>query len=319
MTDEEAPDYSTIWDADALLAKTQRYAEKMQTASRDDWEFALWSTLALEFLLRACLAAYSPTLLADVKSDWNNLLSAVGIGPTAKKFIPKSISTKETIERLNAMVVEFNAELAGFSHRHTSKRNAELHSGEIAFDDVKHSSWLPMFYRTCKVLLVDMGHDLPHVFGKEEAAIAEKLITALADDAAKAVKATINAHKTVWDKKEKADRDKVSILATLWATKHVGHRVTCPACASNAIVTGEAISAAQKSIKGDIITEKQEHLPSKFECIACGMKIAGLSQLTAAGLGDVYAQTQSYDAGEYYAPAEPDEYHDWEPDNNEPA
>jgi hypothetical protein len=44
---------------------------------------------------------------------------------------------------------------------------------------------------------------------------------------------------------------------------------------------------------------------------------AGLSQLNAAGLGDVYVRTQTDDAGEYCAPA--DDYGDYEPDNNEPV
>lgn len=66
MTDE-TPDYSETWKSDALFAKAQRYAEKMLAAPRDDWHFALWSSLTLEFLLRAALADYSPVLLADAK------------------------------------------------------------------------------------------------------------------------------------------------------------------------------------------------------------------------------------------------------------
>lgn len=311
-------DYSTTWDVDALVAKAQRYAEKMLATRRDDWDFALWSSLTLEFLLRADLADYSPALLADTK-DVNNLFSAVGISPNAKKFIPKSISTKEVIDRLAAVAPEFNSQLAGFSHKHTTQRNGELHSGQIAFEGIKHSTWLPLYYHTCDVLLKDLGRDLSQIFGNEEATTAAKLIAALADDAAKAVNSTIGAHEAAWNKKEQDERDRSSSIASLWATKHAGHRVKCPACRSNAIVTGDPISPPQKSIEGDIITERQEHLPNKFECIACGMKIAGLSQLTAAGLGDVYVETQSYDASEYYAPPEYDEWEGFEPDNNEPT
>jgi hypothetical protein len=272
----------------------------------------------LEFLLRATLADYSPALLADTK-DVNNLFSAVGIQPKAKRFDPKSIATKDVIDRLAAIIPEFISELSGFSLRHTAQRNSELHSGQTAFEGIKHSSWLPLYYQTCKVLVTDLGRDLANIFGKDEASTAEKLIAALADNAAKTVKATIHAHEVVWGKKDKADRDKASAVATLWATKHAGHRVKCPACKSDAIVAGDPISAPHKSIDGHIITEKRGHLPNKFECVACGMKIAGLSQLTAAGLGDVYVQTQSYDASQYYAPEEGDEveWEGFEPDNND--
>ena len=222
MSDDEPPDYSTVWDADALVAKSQRYVEKMLATPRDDWDFALWSSLALEFLLRAALADHSPALLADTK-DVNNLLSAVGIQPKAKKFIPKSIGIKDVIDRFSMIVPEFTSELAGFSHRHTTQRNAELHSGQTAFDGIKHSTWLPVFYQTCKVLLVDLFRDLPDLFPKEEAETAEKLIATLADDAAKAVKATINAHEMVWSKKDGDEHDE-----SVSDCDHLGHEARGP-------------------------------------------------------------------------------------------
>ncbi|MCK1658535.1 hypothetical protein IVA90_13015 [Bradyrhizobium sp. 151] len=312
----EAVPASKTWDVDAFLVKAQRYAETMLSADRDDWRFALWSSLTLEHLLRAALADFSPAMLAD-KADWNNLFSALGYVPTAKKFIPKSISTAEVISRLSTILPEFDTEIAGFCQRHTSQRNAELHSGEIAFDGQKPSSWLGLFYKASKALLASVEKDLAFLFGDKEASTAEKLINAHADEAAKAVQGTISAHKVGWEKKEQSEREKLRSQADLWATRQRGHRVTCPACQSAALVLGDSISAPQKTIDGDVITEKQEHLPSRFECIACGMKIAGLSQLTAAGLGDVYVQAQSYDASEYYA--SPDQDMDgWEPDNNEP-
>lgn len=316
---EEAPDYSEVWQPEALLGKAKRYAEKMLATQRDDWQFALWSSLTLEFILRAALADYDQTLLADAKADWQNIYSAAGYPPTKTKFTPKSISTREVIDRLAEICPDFNSEIAGFSRQHVTKRNAELHSGMISFDGEQHSSWLPQFYQTCAVLLKDCDSKLADVFGDQEAATADKLIAALADEAAKAVKATIAEFEKKWAALQDEERKKASSQASLWATRRVGHRVICPACQSDAIVTGDAITPPTKSIAGDIITEKQEYLPSRFECIACGLKIAGLSQLTAAGLGDVFMQSQSYDASEYYSPPERDEeYEGWEPDNNEP-
>lgn len=228
--DDDTPDHTGSWDVDALIAKAQRYAEKMLAADRDDWEFALWSSLCLEFLLRAALCDYSPTLLADTTKDANSLLSALNIQPKAKRFIPKSIGTKDVIDRLAIIVPEFTTELAGFSLKHTSNRNAELHSGQNAFDGKKHSSWLPIYYKTCKVLAEDLERTLADFFGKEETKTATKLIAAHDDGAAKAVKATIHAHATVWGEKDDADRKKQNNIASVWSTKHAGHRVKCPAC-----------------------------------------------------------------------------------------
>lgn len=57
-------------------------------------------------------------------------------------------------------------------------------------------------------------------------------------------------------------------------------------------------------------------LPSKFECVACGLKISSLSQLHAAGLGDTYKATYVYEASDYFKSS--DEYEGYEPDFNEP-
>ncbi|MEO5560575.1 MAG: hypothetical protein ABIO49_11775, partial [Dokdonella sp.] len=156
---------------------------------------------------------------------------------------------------------------------------------------------------------------LDYLFGSEEASLAEKLIAAWRDESAKAVQKAIAAHKTIWEAKEAPERKKLVQKAAVWATRHHGHRVTCPACSSDALVVGTAAAAPVKRLKDDLIVEVQDHLPTKFECVACNLKIAGLSQLTACGLGATYKSTSTYDAADYYAPE--DQYEEFEDDNNE--
>ena len=64
------------------------------------------------------------------------------------------------------------------------------------------------------------------------------------------------------------------------------------------------------------MVETQQYLPSKFECVACQLKISGLSPLTACGLGDTFTATFTYELADYYAPN--DDYAGYEDDNNEP-
>jgi len=54
------------WSRDALLVKAQRYAEQMLSNPRESWQFAFWSSLALELLARAALASVSPALLGKL-------------------------------------------------------------------------------------------------------------------------------------------------------------------------------------------------------------------------------------------------------------
>jgi hypothetical protein len=68
-------------------------------------------------------------------------------------------------------------------------------------------------------------------------------------------------------------------------------------------------------IDDDLVVETQLYLPAKFECVACHLKIAGLSQLGACGLGNPYKATSTYDWGEYFEAY--DQYAGFEDDNNE--
>ena len=303
------------WDKDALLIKAQRYSEQMLQNDPTDWQFILWSSFALEFLSRAALSNVSPVLLADQK-NWHNLYHALGHEPNAKKFLPKSIIVADVLSRLGEIYPEFNSELEAFCIGHTGMRNAELHSGDTPYEGLSQSSWLANFYKASTVLLQTMGKDLADLIGNNAAELASILIEAAADDAANAVSGKIKSHKTVWNEKDDEEKERLKNQAGVWATKHIGHRVECPACSSIAILQGEPISAPTAIIEEDIIIEKQQYLPNKFECIACGLKISGLSYLSQAGLGDVFINKNEYDAAEYYAPEE--DWSQYEDDNNEP-
>lgn len=303
------------FDPDALYLKAERYIQQMNAFNSDDWEYALWSSLALEFLARASLANISPALIADTDKSWSSLFYSLGFTPTEERFAPKSIAVSEVFRRLTAILPSFAKEHENFGIQHTGRRNAELHSGELAFDGVKGSSWQPRFYQTCEILLVSMGATLQDFFGEGEANVAIKIIAAAIDESAKAVKGEVDAHSKVWLAKSANERQTLTSQASVWATRHAGHRVSCPGCTSQALVWGEPVSAPQQRLSHGEITETQEFLPNQFECVACGLKINGLSRLAVVGLSDRYKKTQVYDAAEYYTPD--DDYFGYEEDNNE--
>ncbi|MEP7008919.1 MAG: hypothetical protein ABJC13_01205 [Acidobacteriota bacterium] len=301
------------WSRDALLAKAQRYAQDMLLHSRDDWHFGLTSTFVLEFLARAALANVSPTLLADSKSNWNNLYYSLGHTPTEPKFIPHSIHITEVLKRLREILPAFIPE-EGFTAQHINRRNEELHAGSTPFDGLE-TRWLADFYQTCSVLLAALGESLALLVGGNEARFAEQLIAASRDKSAKAVSKAIAGHKKNWKEKDNAERQKLSSQASAWATRQDGHRVTCPSCGSDSLVTGAPISVPIRKLEDDLIVETQDYLPAKFECVACQLKIAGLAQLSASNLSATYKATFTYDAADYYA--RDDQYPGFDDDNNE--
>lgn len=309
------------WSSDTLLAKAQLYIEQMNSTVADEWKYGLWSALSLELLARAALAHISPVLLADAQ-NWRNVMHALGKEPTAKKFTPTSIATKEVLARLSELLPDFNQEVAGFCSKHVERRNAELHSGEIVFTGLGTAEWLPKFYRACKILLESMGKQLADFVSEPNRAL--EMIASLDDAAAKAVDQDIKAHAKVWSNKLEEERKLATLQAIAWATRHAGHRVSCLSCTSPAILHGSPSGPVSTSVGDDEVIQRQTMLPSAFECIACGLKIAGYSKLSACGLGDAFSSTTTYTAAEFFDLYTEDQLEDarnempeYEPDFNE--
>ncbi|MBY3343649.1 hypothetical protein [Rhizobium laguerreae] len=307
------------WDAEALFLKAQRYAERMAASDGDGWEQPFWSSLSLELLARAALSNVSPALLVENDKDWTHLYHALGFEPLERKS-PKSITVTEVFKRLAGIYPEtFISENYSFCVVHTGRRNSELHSGEAVFEGIASSSWQPQFYAACTALLATMGLTLTDFIDGSEADVAGRLIAAAADKGAKAVLADVEAHRKEWLALSDGERASLAESAKVWATRQAGHRVTCPACSSIALVQGEAItpSVVKLDAEQSLVVETQDYLPSQFECVACRLKIHGLSRLAAVNdnLAKRFQNTSTYDAAEYYATE--DDYPGYEEDNNE--
>jgi len=289
----------------------------MHEEEPNSWEQLLWSSLSLELLLRAALSNVSPALIADTSNkEWSHLYVALGFDPRDEKYSPRTIATNEVISRLSKIFPEFNREIESFCIIHTGRRNTELHSGENPFEGVAESSWLPHYYKTVEILLSTMGIRMNEFFDEEVVNVANKLMEAAADERAQAAKAVVAAHKKVWESKSPEEQETARKSAKVWAMKNDAHRKPCPACGSTGLLFGEPVSAPQRTLEGSEIQESHENLPTNFECVACGLKITGLSKLNAVGLGDRFKRTYTYDAAEFYAPE--DAFHEYEDDNNEP-
>jgi len=285
------------WSSDACLQKSKYYLQLMEDLTADEWQFGFWSALSLELLARAALAHISPSLLADLR-DWRNIEYSLGRAPTAKKFKPRSIPTAEVLLRLKEMIPEFTEEIQGFCSQHADKRNSELHTGELAFASYKTSLWLPKFYLSCRVLLASMGQQLSDFVGDADA--AEALIVSLSEAAAMAVTQDIAAYARVWQDKTAEEKDEASLAAMNWALRQSGHRVECPACKSHALIHGTPSGSVIRKLSDDLVEEKQRVIPASFECIACGLRIAGFSKLSACGLGDAFTSTSRYTPAEFF-------------------
>lgn len=287
------------WSSEALFSKALIYIGKMETTQLDDPDYGLWSSLSLEFLARAALSHISPALLADAHS-WRNVQFSLGHDVTLKGFTPKSIGIKDVFSRLSEINPTFTQEIVGYCSQHIERRNAELHTGEMAFSGLKNSIWLSRYYKSCEVLLMIMGKKIENLFDMPDA--VNNSIKSLSDEAGKSVKQDINAYKKVWDDKNHDEKEKSRNQAAIWATRQSGHRVNCPACESPALLQGSPSSSIKTTIDNEQeeVVQKQHMLPSLFECIGCGLKINGFSRLNACGLGDSYVTTTTFTIADFY-------------------
>lgn len=285
------------WSVDALIAKARLSSERMHSSEASGSDHALWSAITLELLARAALASISPALLADER-NWRNLSFAMGISPTAKKFTPISIGIKEVIARLAELDSQTTQEIQNFCAIHFDKRNGELHSGELSFADYRSSSWLPKFYQASQVFLEKASLKIEDFFPDPKHVAA--LIASLNDKAAESVREDIEAYKKVWAGKAVTERELLAKQAEIWANRQTGHRVKCPACGCRSLLNGTATGPVQTLFDDDEIRQKQTYIPSSFECIACGLKIAGFSKLAACHLGDAFTATTSTEPSEFF-------------------
>ena len=170
----------------------------------------------------------------------------------------------------------------------------------MSFSNIGTSTWLPTFFSVCSVLLATLSETLESLFGPEIAVQAAEDIAALRDETAKSVKGTINAHKTDREEKSGQERASAATQAETASLRQFGHRVSCPACGSIALLQGKAAGVPKRTVDEDGIHERQVMKPEAFSCIACGLKVAGYSKLLAAGLGNTFVSTNHYDALEYF-------------------
>jgi hypothetical protein len=113
------------------------------------------------------------------------------------------------------------------------RRNEELHSGALAFENWPTRAWLAGYYRVCAVLSSHLKLELTELFGQSEADAANAMIAADARRTEAEVADRISAIKLAWNELTSEERAAAVVRGKAFDRKYrpTAERQRCPACA----------------------------------------------------------------------------------------
>jgi hypothetical protein len=294
------------WAVGELWLKAKMYSDKASDVDQSSSDFPFWSSLSLELLGRAALSHIHPVLNADPQ-DEANILYALGINIASQ---PRSIPAHSVYLRCEKLIEDFKKPQREICDYIALKRNQEIHTGELPFEDFKLSEWLPRYYEAAAILCEAIDKSLADLLGDEIAQSAEKLIAALNKGLETSVKSMIAAHAKVFNLKPPDEQAKLrttaEVVAQTYRRNAVGH--VCPACGSRGVLAGELIKSMKPVLEeGDLIVE-QVFLASQFTCTACGLNLKNINEIHWANIEPRFSLHASTSLHELYQPEYEDEY-----------
>lgn len=293
--------FDSAWTYNKLWLKGKVYMSKALSEDRESEMFPFFAAIALELIARATLAKVHPVLLADPR-EGENILYVFGF---QKKplYIPISVPTKTVLERCEVIVPNFTENEKTFCKEITIKRNEELHSGNLGFDNFPTKIWLSKYYKTLKILLEFQEKTLLDFLGSDEANAAEEMIAERDANLEKTIKDRISIHKKSFEALSiEIQTEKISNSEK---DKWFGSRVyrkdeICPSCGNNGILTGKLISISEGKASDADIIQNLNILPTHFICLCCDLQLTNHQELDAIELGGQYKIEEIFDPREYF-------------------
>lgn len=288
--------------AEALLGKSRVYASRALQAkgSKDSEVYQIWAALALELLGKAQLAGIHPCLVVETENT-NSLLEACGVETDTKV---KTISAHVVFARLKHTVEKFGTPHAEACKIISSRRNAELHSGQAAFAGMGDKDWEGQFWSTAQLILASMDLELEDWVGSDS-----KIPATLADDfhtikveAAKQRIANARAAFAAPDEKKRSKKELEELRersqAFHWYTYRDAFRyvldnywdISCPACKCKGFLGGDRVheEVVDQDHESGYETVERYFTPVEFYCPSCDLRLDGAEEMKAAEFEEEY-------------------------------
>ncbi len=306
-------------EKEALLGKSKVYIQRaLRCKSQGDLDqYQLWASLSIELLGKSTLSSIHPSLIVD-PTHYQSLFAASGINISTDI---KTITAKTLFERLRRLSKKFDENVKKFCDAISHRRNAELHSGEVPFQNMKLEAWERHYWHAIQLILEISFSSLDEWLGADRAKAPKEIVKQAQEAIRDAVKTKIEYAANEFKKKNKRDREKALADAE---TKSVFQyrdfftlisdadwELKCPACEGKAFMAGiqygeeivvDAISDVGEDWWGGLweIVEKC-FVAEEFYCAVCELHLVNQAEIEVAGL-----ETEHFETEEREAEYEPD-------------
>lgn len=289
------------FNSNNLYFKSKLYVEKAFELEKKDVFFGLWIAMSLELLARAAISNINPILLLEQDKDSKVLLAFLKLKGSSKDI--KSINISNVFRLCKDLIKNFDDEKFTTSIALLNVRNQEIHSALASFNDYPYTTWLAQYYEIIDCLCNAMEKSLEDYLGIQESNIARQKLSDIATSQKSQVIGLIRSYNNVFsqlneDEQLEASNKAREITLTLVTQGH--HKVSCPACNSDATVTGVSFGQTKTIIDECQVEEKTEIIPNNFSCNACRLKLSGNNNLNIAGIGEHFYSTRYLTPAEYY-------------------
>ena len=295
------PELLAAVSAEAILAKSKVYIRRALRSKEagDLDEYQLWASLALELLGKACLARIHPSLIVN-PLDHLSLFAASGVNLATDI---KTITAHTLFERLRLVAKGFDENVKKFCDDISQRRNAELHSGEAPFKEMKLWAWEGAYWHAAQLVLDKMDLSLDEWLGANLAKAPKQIVAHARQATLDAALVRIERAKERFGRRSKKDREA--------ALKEVGSRgfhfytdrlhlladahwqAICPACGGDGVIAGIQFHEEVVDQEPDSEEELVEKLygSEEFFCPVCELRLNSEAEIRAADLESEHAET----------------------------
>ena len=290
--------------SEAILAKSKAYIQRALRCkgAGDLDEYQLWASLALELLGKTCLARIHPSLIVNPQ-DNISLFAASGVNVGTDI---KTIGSHTLYDRLRYIAKGFDESVRKFCDDISQRRNAELHSGEVPFKEMKLEAWESRFWHAAQLILDCIGSSLEEWLGANQSKAPKELLAHAQRAVIDAALIRVEQTKAQFLARKKKEREEA--LAASW-TKEIYHfpglfellsdaewETKCPSCGGKAYMAGikveEVVSDYTDEEYDAEETVDKHYVGEEFRCPVCNLHLASMVEIEAAGLETVHVETE---------------------------